>query len=226
MRWLSTKQLGMRQGILFALVLLYQPVTLTAAEDTFSPANTALFASNQMKDVKTGDKLVYDFVQSGTMAEAVKDTITLNLASKDGKPEAVVEYFTGERNRWVPPFQAPTGNPVLMLFLQSDINEMERVNGGQWRHYQKYIKLALEKDTPLADATFEYAGSVRQGKKIVIQPYVDDPEKGRFNNQAYTRKQYEFILSDAVPGGIYKISADVPGESPDKPLAHKELLLH
>lgn len=194
------------------------------ASEGFSAANTALFATNHMQQVKPEQTLVYDLQQTGSMVEAIKDTVTLKLAQKDAHTEANVEFMTGERNRWVPPFSDPQGNPVLMLFLQNDIHDMERINGGQWRHFQKYIKFALEK-AGTSEASFEYAGKTLQGKKVSIQPYLTDPDSSKFMNQAFVKKQYEFIVSAEVPGGIYKIVTDVPSASTDQPVAHKELLL-
>ncbi|HPY39813.1 MAG TPA: hypothetical protein PLM98_04805 [Thiolinea sp.] len=191
---------------------------------TFSPANTTLFATNHLQLVKPEQTLVYDLQQTGSMVEAIKDSITLKLTAKDVHTEANVEFMTGERNRWTPPFTDPQGNPVLMLFLQNDIHDMEQVNGGQWRHFQKYIKLALEK-ADVSETTFSYAGNNLPGKKISIQPYVDDPDNTKFINQAFVKKQYEFIVSNEVPGGIYKITTDVPGTDANQPIAHKELLL-
>lgn len=212
-----------------AALVLSEPLhadNTSASPDSnrFSPANTALFATNHMQLVKPDQTLVYEVKQTGSMVAKLEDTITLKLAAKQGHTEANIEYMTGELNRWTPPFADPTGNPVLTLFLQSDIHEMERTNGGQWRHFQKYIKFALEK-SDFSQTSFEYAGQTHQGKKISIQPYLDDPDKSKFINQAFIKKQYEFIVSDEIPGGIYKIATDVPGTSADQPVAHKELLL-
>lgn len=224
---------GIKLGLrLLALTALVAAGSLSADNatnvntdaETFSPANTVLFASNHMQRVKPDQALVYDLQQSGTMVETMKDTITLKLAAKDNHTEANVEFMTGERKRWTPAFTDPKGNPVLMLFLQTDIHDMERTNGGQWRHFQKYIKLALEQ-ADVKDTTFLYAGKTLHGKEVSIQPYANDPEKDRFINPAFIKKQYEFIISDQVPGGLYKIATDVPGASADQPVAHKELLL-
>lgn len=223
------KTVGLQLFACAALVLSspLQADNTSASTDSgrFSPANTLLFATNHMQTVKPEQTLVYDVQQSGSMVEALKDTVTMKLATKDAThKETAIEFMTGEHNRWVPPFTNPEGNPVLMLFLQNDIHDMERINGGQWRHFQKYIKFALE-NSDVSETSFSYAGKTLQGKKVSIQPYLNDPEKGKFTNQAFANKQYEFIVSAEVPGGIYKIVTDVPSSSADQPIAHKELLL-
>lgn len=224
--WSSNLSLSLLTCAALVLCWPLQADTTKASADSgaFSPANTALFATNHMESVKPDQTLVYEVQQTGSMVEAIQDTITLKLAAKDAHTEANIEFMTGERNRWTPPFTDPQGNPVLMLFLQNDIHDMERVNGGQWRHFQKYIKFALEK-AEISDTNFAYAGKDLQGKKVSIQPYVNDPENGKFTNQAFVKKQYEFIVSNQVPGGIYKITTDVPGTDAKQPVAHKELLL-
>ncbi|TXH71924.1 MAG: hypothetical protein E6Q85_07080 [Thiothrix sp.] len=226
---LKLRWLGLQLFACTALVLsspLQADITSSSADSgSFSPANTLLFASNHMQAVKPNQILVYDLQQSGSMVEAIKDTVTMKLAVKDANhKETAIEFMTGEHNRWIPPFTDPEGNPVLMLFLQTDIHDMERINGGQWRHFQKYIKFALEK-SDVSETSFNYAGKTLTGKKVSIQPYLDDPDKGKFNNQAFVNKQYDFIVSTEVPGGIYKIVTDVPGPTADQPIAHKELLL-
>lgn len=218
-------------GMFFcAALVLSEPLhadNTSASTDSnaFSPANTALFATNHMQAVKPEQTLVYTVQQTGSMVPSIQDTITLKLTRpQTGHTEAQIEFMTGENYRWTPPFTDPKGNPVLTLFLQSDIHEMERINGGQWRHFQKYIKFALEKAN--FDTTdFEYAGRHYQGKKISIRPYLDDPDKSKFINQAFINKHYEFIVADELPGGIYKITTDVPGTDAGQPVAHKELLL-
>ena len=46
-------------------------------------------------------------------------------------------------------------------------------------------------------------------KTVHLAPFVDDPFRARFQEQATT--EYSFVFSDAVPGGIYQASAVVPG---------------
>ena len=213
-------------------LLMSSPLTLADSGESFSAANNALFFENHLANLLPDKEqtLVYEVEQTGSGDDVswFKDTVTLQLKPTTVQHrEATIEYLTGEHNRWVPPLTDPTGNPVLMLFLQSDVQEMGRINGGHWRHFQKYIKLALENGAKLEDIHFEYDGKTRQGRKITIQPYLDDPEKGKYQNKAYLQKRYDFILSSEVPGGLYQISAVVPAEiaSEDKPVFSWQLSL-
>ncbi len=214
----NKQRIAMSLQCLLLSCLLLTSLFARAADETFSSANTALFASNHLQNVAVGDTLVYDFKQSAPEQTAIQDTITLTMKEQAGHRQLKVDYLSGERQRWVPEFDDPSGNPVLMLFLQSDITQLEQLTGGQWRHFQKYIKLALEKpETTLESVDIEFHSQQLKGQKISIQPYQDDPYRDRFKNTAYLRKQYDFILSAAIPGGIYKISAYVPAEQNAKP---------
>ena len=53
------------------------------------------------------------------------------------------------------------------------------------------------------------------GKEILIKPYQDDPNRARF--EQFTRKQYVFVLSDAVPGGVATIRSTVPAMARPRP---------
>ena len=212
---------------IFWLMLLLAP-QVTFAEDTaISVANRLLFATDHLKNLATDGNLVYDFKQSGSQETPIMDTITLKLTSQDKHRQAQVLYLSGEQQLWTPTFDDPDGNPILLLFLQHDITEMQRINGGQWRHFQKYIKLALEQSAKVENVNFDYAGQTRHGQKIGIAPYVNDPDKDRFANKAYGHKTYEFIVSSEVPGGLYRISTWVPtaADKTSQPLSRQELVL-
>ena len=79
-------------------------------------------------------------------APCTEDDIVVRLTgtTADSARNAEVSYFTGPRERYVPPFNGVRGNPILSVFLQRDVNEMARQTGGPVRHFQKQIKLALE----------------------------------------------------------------------------------
>ena len=61
-------------------------------------------------------------------------------------------------------------------------------------------------------------------REISISPYLDYPNRPRFEKLA--NKQYLFMLSDSVPGGLYGIRTRIAGESADAPpLMVEEMIL-
>jgi hypothetical protein len=93
---------------------------------------------------------------------------------------------------------------------------MEQLTGGQRRYFQKRVRLALAAAPPITPVTGEAAGKRVKAQKIVIQPYLDDPNAARFAQ--YTGKRYTFIMADDVPGQVVMIRTEVPG--PNNDFAH------
>lgn len=211
-----------------ALSISVADTTASNAPETFSKANQALFLSPHFKVVKQAEQLVYDVLELRDDQTQNKDTVTLDIMLDQGHMTVRSTYLTGNRQRWAPDFADPEGNPVLMWFLQSDTNEMARQNGGQWRHFQKYIKLALENDALYETVSVPYRGKHYEGVHIHIQPYVKDPERARFAKQDYVNAQYDFVLAEGIPGGIYKVAMYVlPQGSTDttRRIASREITL-
>ena len=59
---------------------------------------------------------------------------------------------------------------------------------------------------------------------MLIAPYADDPNRGRF--EQYADKQYVFWLSDEVPGGVFGIASRMnAADAGAEPLIVEELYL-
>ena len=76
---------------------------------------------------------------------------------------------------------------------------------------EESIDVALRIGT-LADSTAT-AQRVGAARRIVVQPYLHDPNAERF--ERYTGKRYTFLLADAVPGHVAMIRTEVPGANGD-----------
>jgi len=188
-------------------------MTLQASEnEEFSEANNLLFTQDHLGNITKPISLNYRFVKSGTAESGFEDDIKLKYKPANSVENRGVEVtlFSGDRNRWMPDFNGSKGNPLLTVFLQRDIHEMNRLTDGLWRHFQKRIKLALENNAKIKTVNFEFNGKQYQGKEIIIHPYLDDPYNKRFKK--YAGKYYAFTLSDSLPGMLYQIRAVTPDE--------------
>ena len=117
-----------------------------------------------------------------------------------------------------------TGNPVLVVYMQGDVYEMNRLTNGSWRYFQRRIKSAFAEGAKIEPVTFEYGGTEMTGEKISITPYLNDPRRRQFAQ--FAPKIYEFILSEQVPGKLYQIKTVIPAGSPDsEPLMEETLTL-
>ena len=84
--------------------------------------------------------------------------------------------------------------------------------------------MAIYQDAEVREVSLRYQGRTVKGKEIAFSPFLDDPNRPRY--EKFAGKTYRFTLSDAVPGGVYGIRTSIPGESPAAPpLLAEELLI-
>ncbi len=192
------------------------PNVAVSEQNSFSRANTLLFFTDHLANVSVPNNLRYTFTNRGAAAEAFSDIIEVRVTANsiEGQKKVTLNYFTGERHRYVPPITNAKGNPVLTLFLQREVHEMGRLTQGPWRHFQNRIKLALEQSASISPVTFQLNGRATPGQRIRIEPYRDDPKRSRF--EKFAAKYYEITLSEDLPGMIYEIRGVVPGNGQTK----------
>ena len=103
---------------------------------------------------------------------------------------------------------------------------MERLTKGKSAYFRKRIRMAIFQGAQQRTVTLSYRGKSVAGQEFTITPYVDDPNRPRFEQLA--NKRYVFTLSDAVPGGVYAIRAlvvDAAKGADAPPLLAEELLI-
>lgn len=207
----------------FALATAW-PLAAPAADD-FSPAERALFMTPQLANVKPPATLRYRFEKAGSLEAGFADDVVLRLkAGADRKCCAAdVDFLTGARRLSLPEVESVEGNPVVLYFLERDIREMNRLTKGQAAYFRKRIRMAVYQGATIAEMSLPYAGKTVAARQIVVSPYLDDPLRNRFENLA--TKRYRFTLSDAVPGGVYAISAEVDGPQADAPVLLETLVI-
>ncbi len=196
-----------------------------AATD-FSVAERALFVESHLAAVRPPLTLRYVFRKSGTLEAPFEDSVDVKLvAQPDGRCCAsTARFLSGAREMRQPEVEAARSNPAILYFLEREIREMERLTQGKANYFRKRIRMAVFQDATLRSVTLPYRGKPVAVREISITPYLDDPNRARFEQLA--RKQYLFLLSDAVPGGLYGIRARVDAASADAPaLLVEEMLL-
>ena len=181
----------------------------------FNDAEILLWHGNHLENIKQPLSLYYEFVKSGSLEEGFSDSVYLKILelNKDGTKNAMLDFFTAEKKQAVTPENVTniTGNPVLAIFMQGDVYEMNRLTEGHWRHFQKSIKVSLREDAVVVPVTFSFNGKEYKGEKISFSPYLNDPHRRDF--EKYADKTYEFIFSDDIPGSIYQIKTVIPDTS-------------
>ena len=215
--------------LLAAATLL--PTTALRAEEpakNFSAAERALFMTDQFSKLRPPITLNYQFHRSGSLEPAFDDKVSIALKARStGRCcDATGEFLSGERKVDLPPVEGASGNPVTLFFLERDVREMERLTKGKAAYFRKRIRMAIFEGAQQRAVALRYRGKTVAGREFTITPYLDDPNRPRFEQLA--NKRYVFTLSEAVPGGVYRIHAlvDDTAKGPQAPpLLAEDLLL-
>jgi hypothetical protein len=180
----------------------------------------------QLQGLQAPMLLRYTFGKTGSFEEAFADSVTVSLSAKeDGRCcDAKGVFLSGARKLQVPDVPAADGNPVILYFLEHDVREMKRLTRGSEYHFRKRIRMGIYQAAEVRDVSLRYQGRAIKGKEIVFSPFLDDPNRPKY--EKFATKSYRFTLSDAVPGGVYGIRTSIPGESAAaQPLVVEELLI-
>ena len=213
------KQASMRAGraTILALTLatggLIAGSMSSAAAQEISVPEKLLFQSNHFGSIKQPTKIKYIYRQEAAAPDAFSDDVSVEVVkpNADGTAEIAARFLSGTHEIPIPTIDHAQGNPAILGFLERDIAEMKRLTGGATAYYRKRIRLALAApNVPVRKIDVTYQGRQVAAQEITIRPYVDDPLKDRFGKLA--GKTYVFIVSDAVPGSLYKVYTTIDGE--------------
>ncbi|HEX7043499.1 MAG TPA: hypothetical protein VF203_02680 [Burkholderiales bacterium] len=181
-----------------------------SAADQGSLAETLLFENDHLRGIHEPLSLHYAFETRGSLEPEYRDTVEVTVeTAADGGKRVSTRYFSGARQRDFPEIEHARGNPVLLYFLDRDIRQMQRLTGAYSRYFQQRIRFALADKAEVRPVLFRYNGAETGGREIRIAPYADDPNNARY--RALAGKYYVFVLSDAIPGGVYQVRTVVPG---------------
>lgn len=202
------------------------PEAAQADRQDFSQAERLLFMGNAMTRLKPPATLHYAFRKSGSLEEGFSDDVNLRLkAEPDGSCCAVDgEFLSGARQLTLPSIEHAEANPVVLYFLERDVRDMKRLTKGSENYYRKRIRMAVYNAATVTKLSLPYQGRSVSGERVSIAPYEDDPARSRF--EKFSRKSYEFYLSDQVPGGVYGIRSVMRDEAgKPAPMIVEELFL-
>jgi len=197
-------------------------------EYEFSNAEYKLWMDNHLLNIEQAARLHYEFEKTGSYEDGFIDDVYLDIVkiNEDGTRDVVLDFFSGDQRQKVSPSNVEniTGNPVIGIFLQGDVYEMNRFTEGSWKYFHRQIKLAIADSNTSEPVTVELEGKQYESEKLVLYPYEKIKKKGRL--QEFSDKRYEFILSDEIPGKLYQIRTVITdAENPAVPLVEEVLTL-
>ena len=205
-----------RRIIITALMLLFSSTAFTANKvlppPNLNQAQKLIFYKDHLKGVAKGSRLDYDFKSTTQGADSFSDKIEIKVTNvvSERKRDLEFNFLTGEHHIDFTPAKGYTGNPVIIHFLERDIAMMARDTGGSNGYFRNRIRQSFEQPTEMRDVKIDYQGKQLNGTEVVVMPFAKDPNIDKF--QLYAHKRYEFIFSDQIPGGVFRIHTQVPSK--------------
>ena len=195
----------LRLGPLFACLMFAQTPTVLA-DDKPPAAADLLFETPQLTNTKPGEMLDYSYSQKSAdpakYGPAFDDKIKLAIQEAGHTPDertVGVDMFSGERRKPAGPFEDMSGNPVLVLVLENNIQQLSGLLHANPRFFKTAIRLALRNAQSEPDKIEGHDKAWR----VEVAPFKDVPEKARM--MGLDNLTYVFRVAPDLPGMIYEI---------------------
>lgn len=199
------------------------PAATPAPGDLESPVSAAeqwLLLEPHLARLALPTRLVYRFESTGSLTASESYELSLQLQRATGAgPSRLQASVRLPRNEVPMPLEGDEpSNPIVTWFLDRDVALMEKLTGGQRRHFQKRVRYALAETQQLESVRVERTGASTNatanagplaGQQIQLQPYLQDPLRQRFEKLA--GKRYRFTLAKGVAGQVWQIQTVIPG---------------
>ena len=180
-----------------------------------SSANIALFIDEHLKSINQPSRIFYKFQKESTREDNFIGNVVLNIVKveEDNTKHITFRYLKGRNKVRFPPQIGAKGNPVFMLFFERDSRDMQRLTGGNALFFRSRIRHTIAA-TEIEDIKINYNGNNIPAKKISFQPFTKTELKNRVSR--YKTKKFVIIMSNEIPGYIYKIQTFIKDlEDPD-----------
>jgi len=187
-----------------------------------SAAQIALFETPHLKAIAQPETLEYRFERRGI--EPFTDTVAVHIDKihADGTKYVSFDFLSGEHHIFYPAVDNFSGNPLLMIFLEHDVQEMKAQIGVAAAYFRNRVRDAFIDRAVMADTTIELGGKTLAARRITLKPFAEDQ---RFEHlPAVQGKTYSFVLSDQVPGQIEALEVEIPADPDSKAPAWSERL--
>jgi hypothetical protein len=201
----------------WAVVLVFGLAAVSlrsAAESTeLSEAEIEIFMKDRLGALEPPTRLHYRVKRRGSLQPEFDQSADLTLTSDDGRTTSQVSYLSGEQRLDLPSIGNPTGNPILLHFLEREVRELSRLTGGSTNYYRKRMRMALANHEQVVDTRIDVGERSVPARLIRIRPYHDDPARARY--EKFANRYYEMAFSEQVPGGIVRLHAELRADEAD-----------
>ncbi|MBB3770205.1 hypothetical protein FHS55_000791 [Angulomicrobium tetraedrale] len=181
-----------------------------------SPTATELFFDTPyLSRVPAGTTLDYIYkhvTARPDLGESFDETLAMKV---DAAPDdaagriANVVIHRGDKEGEAGPFPTRNGNPISLVLLERDVKEIALLTKGSPFYLRNRLRDHLAGGT-VEPARFSFEGHEVEGWKLTMSPFAQDPNKDKLLE--LVDRRYEFIYSEAVPGGLYAIRVITPAK--------------
>ena len=201
----------MRRPIVLAHILAILILLLTGPAALAVSVTEAVFDANLLRPVTSPQTFRYRYELKGkTIPEPYLGQASMEVReiAADGEKKVFFDLFEGEARRELGPIAASDQNPMLLVFLQLDVNEMANLTGGAAGYFQQQVRKAFNEEAEAEAVEVEIGGQMIMAQRLRMRPFRNDPQIERF--PAFRDKIYEFVVARSVPGGLVRIAATTP----------------
>jgi hypothetical protein len=180
------------------------------AAKPLSPAQISLFETPHLANIDHPETLLYRYTREGPdgftdhVAEAIK------LVHPDGTKYVMFNFLTGDHHVFYPAVDDFRGNPLLMVFLEHDVDEMRDATGVAAAYYRDRIRAAFIDKAVIAATKFNLDGHEVAAQTITLHPFAGNDRFARVPQ--IQQKTYRFVLSKDVPGGFAEFATEIPAD--------------
>ncbi len=217
-----------QRSITAIIAVCFCAVSLSLSADNHIPPNMnkaqiLFFFHDHLNGVTKGSHIDYAFKHSSEADEEFTDHISMDVKDvhEGGKRDLVFDFLSGKNHIEFSPAMGYQGNPVIIHFLERDISMMAQDTGGSNGFFRNRIRDAFQKPEKVEEVSFQLDGKTLKGTQIVVTPFVGNRYVDNF--KIFEHKRYEFIFSDDVPGGVYRIHTQVPDAKNKQVLIDEEM---
>ncbi|HET7410739.1 MAG TPA: hypothetical protein VFJ13_11125 [Paracoccaceae bacterium] len=177
-----------------------------------------LFGQQQLALLEPGAALTYRHVRQIHAKGAARPGFDEVIRVERDAANAPVLVTMNARSapRRLDPFRGMTGNPVLMVFLESMVAVISETTGGSPFYLRNRIREAMRERMTERPVSVSHAGSEIAAWELELRPFESDPHVEELG--AFKDLRLSFVLSDSAPGAFLSLAATTDGE----PAAYSE----
>ena len=195
-------------GLVPASAARAAPASQAEDQRPLSMAQIALFETPHLQNVGHAETLDYQFSREGPGGFTDRLAMHVLQVHPDRSKQLSFDFLTGARRVPYPEIDNFRGNPLLLLVLERDAQEMKATLGLSAAYFRNHIREAFVDCATVAVTEFSLDGKPVPARSVTVRPFADDTRLEHF--PTVQGKTYTFVLSDSVPGSLAEMRIEMP----------------